>query len=129
MPVPPRQNAPATPPSCMIAAKKLTIPRGQVAIAAGHAAPDATELVLTAERGRTDYGICSTTFLELAFRTDAYRLEVTFNSDGTWRYVSDTTLIVKGYAEPFSHRDENLLTKIGEPNLNPWLRIIRGKQV
>ncbi len=106
--------------------QSLTIPRGQVALAAGHAAPDATTLVLTAERGRTDYGICSTTFLELAFRTDAYRLEVTFNSDGTWRYVSDTTLVVKGYAEPFVHRDENLLTKIAEPDLNPWLRTIRA---
>lgn len=106
--------------------QSLAIPRGQVALAAGHAAPDATTLVLTAERGRTDYGICSTTFLELAFRTDAYRLEVTFNSDGTWRYVSDTTLVVKGYAEPFVHRDENLLTKIAEPDLNPWLRTIRA---
>lgn len=106
--------------------QSLTIPRGQVALAAGHAAPDATTLVLTAERGRTDYGICSTTFLELAFRTDAYRLEVTFNSDGTWRYVSDTTLVVKGYAEPFVHRDENLLTKIAEPDLNPWLRTIQA---
>ena len=107
----------------------LTIPRGQVAIAAGHAAADATTLMLTAERGRTDYGICSTTFLELAFRTDAYRIEVIFNADGSWRYVSDTTLVVKGYAEPFSHRDENLLTKIAEPNLNPWQRMIReGKR-
>lgn len=106
----------------------LTIPRGQVAIAAGHAAADATTLMLTAERGRTDYGICSTTFLELAFRTDAYRIEVIFNADGSWRYVSDTTLVVKGYAEPFSHRDENLLTKVGEPNLNPWLRISREEK-
>ena len=55
--------------------QSLTIPRGQVAIAAGHAAPDATTLVLTAERGRTDYGICSTTFLELAFRTDDNKIK------------------------------------------------------
>lgn len=36
----------------------LSIPRGQVAIASGQATPDATKLVLTAERGATDYGIC-----------------------------------------------------------------------
>ena len=48
----------------------LAIPRGQIAIAAGHAAPDAKKLILKAERGQTEYGICSTTFLELAFRTD-----------------------------------------------------------
>lgn len=103
----------------------LSIPRGQVAIAAGNAAPDAKKLVLTAERGQTDYGICSTTFLELAFRTDSYKIEVDFNADGTWSYVSDTVLMVRGQEAPFLHRDRNVLTKIGEPDLNPWLKIVR----
>jgi hypothetical protein len=106
--------------------QSLTIPRGQVAIAAGHAAPDARRLVLSAQRGRTDYGICSTTFLEQAFRTDAYRIEVEFHDDGTWSYVSDTTLLVKGRDAPFLHRDCNTLKKVGEPDLNPWLRIVRA---
>src|SRR5215467_6278032 len=74
----------------------LSIPRGQVAIAAGQATPDATRLVLSAQRGETGYGICSTAFLEYAFRTDAYRIEVTFNADGSWSYVLDTTLMVHG---------------------------------
>ena len=103
----------------------LAIPRGQVAIAAGHAEPHATKLVLQAERGQTEYGICSTTFLELAFRTDSYRLEVDFHGDGSWSYVSDTTLMVRGRTEPFLHRDRNRLVKVAEPNLNPWARIIR----
>lgn len=97
----------------------VSIPRGQVAIAAGHAAPDATKLVVEATRGQTEYGICSTTFLELAFRTDAYRLEVEFHEDGSWSYVSDTTLVVKGRDEPFLHRDRNSLTRVGEPVRNP----------
>ncbi|MEI9851753.1 MAG: heme-binding beta-barrel domain-containing protein [Sphingomonas sp.] len=104
----------------------VAIPRGQVAIAAGHAAPDATRLVLTAERGQTEYGICSTTFLELAFRTDSYRIEVEFHDDGSWSYVSDTMLQVRGRDAPFQHRDRNTLTKVAEPDLNPWLKIIRG---
>jgi hypothetical protein len=104
----------------------LAIPRGQIAIAAGHAAPDATKLVLEAKRGQTEYGICSTTFLELAFRTDSYRLEVDFLADGSWSYVSDTVLQVKGRAEPFLHRDRNTLKKIAEPDLNPWAKILRG---
>lgn len=104
----------------------VAIPRGQVAIAAGHAERDATRLVLTAERGQTEYGICSTTFLELAFRTDAYRIEVDFHEDGSWSYLSDTTLIVKGRDAPFAHRDRNTLVKIGEPDLNPWEKIIRN---
>lgn len=97
----------------------VSIPRGQVAIAAGHAAPDATRLVVEATRGQTEYGICSTTFLELAFRTDAYRLEVEFHEDGSWSYVSDLTLIVKGRDEPFLHRDRNILTRVGDPVRNP----------
>ncbi|MBR2170715.1 heme-binding beta-barrel domain-containing protein [Sphingopyxis sp.] len=103
----------------------LAIPRGQIAIAAGHAEPDAKQLVLKATRGQTDYGICSTTFLELAFRTDSYQITVDFHDDGTWSYVSDTTLIVKGQDEPFLHRDRNTLAKIAEPDLNPWAKIAR----
>jgi hypothetical protein len=107
----------------------LAIPRGQIAIAAGHAAPDATKLVVEAKRGQTEYGICSTTFLEFAFRTDSYRIEVEFLPDGSWRYVSDTTLMVKGRTEPFLHRDHNTLKKIAEPDLNPWAKIVRdGKK-
>ena len=104
----------------------LAIPRGQIAIASGHAEPDARRLVVKAERGQTEYGICSTTFLDLAFRTDSYQLTVDFHDAGSWSYVSDTTLIVKGRDEPFLHRDRNKLTKIAEPDLNPWARIVKG---
>ena len=103
----------------------LAIPRGQIAIAAGHAEPDAKKLVLKATRGQTEYGICSTTFLDLAFRTDSYEISVDFHDDGTWSYVSDTMLVVKGRDEPFLHRDRNILTKIAEPDLNPWAKIAR----
>ncbi|MBO9581608.1 MAG: FABP family protein [Sphingobium sp.] len=103
----------------------LSIPRGQTALAGGKATADATTLVVEAKRGATDYGICSTEFLEQAFRTDSYRLEVTFHDDGTWSYVSDTTLIVRG--APFLHKDRNHLTKIAEPDLNPWLKLKRSQ--
>ena len=104
----------------------LAIPRGQVAIAAGHAQPDDQALVVRAERGQTEYGICSTSFLEQAFRTDSYQLDVSFHDDGSWSYVSDTMLMVKGQSEPFLHRDRNRLVKVGEPDLNPWAKIVRG---
>ena len=58
-------------------------------------------LVVSATRGQTNYGICSTDFLEYAFRTDSYRLEITFNADGSWSYVSDTMLKVRGRDELF----------------------------
>lgn len=35
-------------------------------------------------------------------------------------------LMVRGTAELFDHRDTNRLTKVGEPTLNPWLKIVRG---
>lgn len=104
----------------------LAIPRGQVALAHGHADADARRIVVEARRGQTDFGICSTTFLEQAFRTDSYRIEITFNDDGSWSYTEDTVMAVRGQDEPFIHRDSNRLVKIGEPDLNPWLKIVQG---
>lgn len=106
----------------------LAIPRGQIAMAAGQAAPGDDRLVLEAGRGQTEYGICSTTFLEHAFRTDRYRIQLTFNSDGTISYVTETTLAVRGQPGTFNHRDQNRLEKIGEPQPNPLMRILAAKK-
>ena len=103
--------------------QSVAIPRGQVVLAGGHAAPDATTLTVSARRGDTEYGICSTGFLEHAFRTDAYRLDITFNPDGSWSYVSEVTLAVHGQAEPFIHRDKNRLIKVSEAESNPLAKI------
>jgi hypothetical protein len=105
----------------------LSIPRGQVALASGQATADATRLVLTARRGDTGSGICSNAFLEYAFRTDAYRIEVTFNADGSWSYVLDTTLMVHGRSEPFQHRDTNTLVKVAEPTPNPLMLLLQSR--
>jgi len=113
-------------PATGLVLQTLAIPRGQVAIAAGHAAPDATELVLTAMRGETEYGICSATFLEQAFRTDSYRITVTFNPDGSWSYVLETMLLVRGRSQLFEHRDVNTLTKVAEPQPNPMMLLTKA---
>ena len=42
-----------------------------------------------------------------------------FNPDGSWSYVLDTMLIVRGREEPFLHRDRNTLVKVAEPTPNP----------
>ena len=112
-------------PATGLVLQTLSIPRGQVAIAAGAAKPDASRLVLTARRGSTEYGICSTSFLEHAFRTESYRIEVDFNADGSWSYVLETMLAVRGRAELFCHRDQNRLVKIAEPTPNPLARAAR----
>lgn len=103
----------------------VAIPRGQVALAGGRATADGAGLTVAARRGETEFGIASTAFLEYAFRTDSYELAVTFNADGSWSYVSDTMLNVRGQAEPFRHRDRNTLTKVAEPTPNP-LALIRA---
>jgi hypothetical protein len=115
-------------PATGLVIQTLSIPRGQVAIAAGRVAAGDDKFVLTAERGSTEYGICSTAFLEYAFRTDRYRIEVEFHPDGSWSYVQETTLIVRGRAEPFIHRDQNRLVKLAEPQPNPWMRIIAARR-
>lgn len=100
----------------------LTIPRGQTALATGHATADARRFELEARRGSTVNGICSNPFLERAFRTDAFRIEVTIHDDGRWSYAQDTVLSIEGQSEPFHHTDRNTLTKIGEATPNPLAR-------
>jgi hypothetical protein len=104
----------------------LALPRGQVALASGRGAPGDQTVKVRADRGGPGYGICSTEFLEWAFRTDSYELEVTFEADGRWSYISDTMLVVRGRDEPFRHRDRNTLAKVGEPVPNPLARIASG---
>jgi hypothetical protein len=97
----------------------LTIPRGQTAMAVGHAHADATSFELVATRGLETYGICSNPFLEYAFKTVEFRIKVTLNADATWSYDEDTVLMIRDRDEPFHHTDRNTLTKIGEPTPNP----------
>lgn len=97
----------------------LAIPRGQTAMAVGKATADAKRFELVATRGTEVYGICSNPFLEYAFKTVEYRIQVTINDDGTWSYDEDTVLMIRGQTEPFHHTDRNTLTKIAEPTPNP----------
>ena len=97
----------------------LTIPRGQTAMAVGKARADSRRFELVAKRGTAVYGICSNPFLEYAFKTVEYRIQVTINDDGTWSYDEDTVLMIRGQTEPFHHTDRNTLTRIGQPTPNP----------
>jgi len=112
-------------PATGLVMQTLALPRGQTALAGGMAAADAGAITVRAERGGAGYGISSTEFLEWAFRTDAYQLDVTFHEDGDWSYVSTTTLQVRGRDEPFPHIDRNRLSKVAEPKPNPLLRVMR----
>lgn len=97
----------------------LAIPRGQVAMAGGHAEPDARHFTVRAELGSCTFGICSGPFLDDAFRTLEYTAAITVHDDGTFTYELDTVLQVAGRAEPFHHTDRNTLRKVGESAPNP----------
>ena len=106
----------------------LAIPRGQVALASGQGQAGDDRITLTATRGQTEYGICSTAFLEYAFRTDSYRIDLTFEGDDAWSYDIRTMLAVKGQAGLFEHRDRNTMKRVGAAKPNPWMQILaRGK--
>jgi hypothetical protein len=100
----------------------LTIPRGQIAMAAGTAAPDARTFELRCEAGAPHWGTCSNPFLDQAFKTVEFCIKVTVNDDGTWSYEQDTVLKIKGSNEVFHHTDRNTLRKIAEPTPNPMAR-------
>ena len=97
----------------------LAIPRGQVAMAMGKTTAGAKSFSLEAVRGSTVNGICSAPFLEYAFRTERYAITVNIHDDGTWSYEQQTTLIVRGQAEPFQHTDRARLKRIAAPTPNP----------
>lgn len=97
----------------------LSIPRGLTAMATGHAQADARSFRLEAVRGGETNGILANPFLEHAFKTLSYSIEVTVHDDGGWSYVLETVLSVRGQAEPFRHTDRNTLRKIGEATPNP----------
>ena len=112
-------------PSTGLIMQSVAIPRGQVLLAAGHAGPDDRKISVAAKRGETTYGICSTEFLEQAFRTDSYRCDITFNDDGSWTYLIHTELLVRG--RPFDHHDTNTLKLVEAPKLNPLAVILNDR--
>jgi hypothetical protein len=97
----------------------FTIPRGQVVLAQGKTTPDATNFQVSATRGTTRDGICSTDFLEEAFRTVGFTMAVSIHPDGSWSYFQDTVMEVAGRPGQFHHTDRNRLARIADPTPNP----------
>ena len=104
----------------------IAIPRGQVVLAGGTVGPDDTRISVEARRGDTSFGICSTPFLEVAFRTDYYRIDITFHDDDSWSYVTRTDLAIRGNTPAFNHQDSNKLRRIGQPTPNPLVGVLKG---
>ena len=106
-------------PATGVIMQTIAIPRGQVVLAGGTANPGDDHISVEARRGDTKFGICSNAFLEEAFRTDFYRIDITFNPDGSWTYVTRTDLAVRGQIPAFNHHDTNTLRRVAAPIPNP----------
>jgi len=100
----------------------LTIPRGQVVMATGHAEANAREFELVATETDPHFGIRSAPFLDHAFKTVEFRIKVHIQDDGSWIYDEDTVLMIRGQTEPFHHTDRNHLHKVADPTPNPLAR-------
>lgn len=100
----------------------LSIPRGMITMATGKAAFDAKKFELLAKEDDRCAGISSNPFLDYAFRTVEFRIQVLIHEDGTWSYEQDTVMKIKDQTELFHHVDNNTLHKIGEATPNPLAR-------
>ncbi|GAO40568.1 hypothetical protein SCH01S_48_02300 [Sphingomonas changbaiensis NBRC 104936] len=114
-------------PATGLVLQTVAIPRGQVALAAGKAKAGDDQLMLTATRGSTQDGICSTAFLEYGFRTDSYRIDLTFEGDDAWSYDIRTMLTIHGRTDPFEHRDRNTLKRVAPGKPNPLMQILAAR--
>ena len=97
----------------------LTIPRGMVVMAQGHASVDAKSFELVATHVDPHFGIRSSPFLDHAFQTVEFRIKVTVHENGTWGYEEDTVLRIQGQEALFHHTDRNLLQRVADPTPNP----------
>jgi hypothetical protein len=104
----------------------IAIPRGQVAMATGKAAPDARRFTVKATLGSPTAGITSAPFLHENFRTLEYAITITVNDDGTIAYEQDTVLQIAGRPEPFHHGDRNTLRRVSAARPNPAALAERG---
>ena len=104
----------------------IAIPRGQVVLAGGKAVPGDNAISVEARRGDTKFGICSTPFLEEAFRTDYYRIDITFHGNASWSYVTRTDLAIRGQTPAFDHRDTNTLKRVAAAAPNPLVSQLQG---
>lgn len=105
----------------------IAIPRGQVVLASGHAKPDDKVFSVSAKRGQTNYGICSTDFLEANFTTESYEIEITVHDDDSWTYLQHSVLKVSGETAAFDHKDTNTLRRTAKATPNPLVTILAKK--
>jgi hypothetical protein len=93
--------------------RSVLVPRGVSILAGGDAEPTDRGFSLAAVVGSPIYGISSNPFLDRAFKTVRYELDVTIQDADSFAYRQDTHLLLKDRSDVFHHRDSNTLNKVG----------------
>ena len=113
-------------PSAHLVTFTLSIPRGQVLLAAGAAEATSRHFVVSATLGSETHGILSNPFLDRAFRTRRFEMSVSIHEDGTWSYDEVAELEIPGQPGVFRHVDANTLTRVASPSGNPLAGGVAG---
>ena len=87
------------------------VPRGVAVQAGGQAEAEAKSFDLIAEVGSQTFGVLSNPFLDQAFKTVRYTLNVTIHDTGKFSYLEDTQLQINGQTDVFHHTDQNTLSR------------------
>jgi hypothetical protein len=87
------------------------VPRIVTINACGHADSSASSFMLSADAGSGTHGILSSPFLDKAFKTVRYLLNVTIHDSDSFSYEEDTQLQIHGQNELFHHTDRNRLKR------------------
>ncbi|MGI9290083.1 MAG: heme-binding beta-barrel domain-containing protein [Gammaproteobacteria bacterium] len=93
--------------------KSFVVPRGYTVMAGGTAKVNAKKFSMVADLGSETYGICSNQWLANEFKTTRFELNIEVHDNDSWSYDEDTVIEIKGVAEPFHHRDQNTLQRVG----------------
>lgn len=79
------------------------VPRGVTVAAGGYTQADARTFTMATELGADTSGIASNPFLNEAFRTVKYEVEITVHDAGSFSYAEDTVLAIRDRDEVFHH--------------------------
>jgi len=88
------------------------VPRAVTILAGGDAEADANSFSMAADAGSETFGVLSSPFLDQAFKTVRYELQVDIHADGRFSYNEDTQLQIQGQDGIFHHTDANTLTRV-----------------
>jgi len=88
------------------------VPRGVNVLAGGECTANAKRMTMAADVGSATFGISSNPFLDQAFKTVRYELDITVHDNGSFSYAEDTQLQTQLHAGIFHHTDTNTLTRV-----------------